>query len=346
MPARYPKPVFIVGSPRSGTTWLYHILLASGDFAIYRSESQVYSRFAAPFGQLRSRTQRQRFLDFWLKSEFHHRSGLDADAFAAEVLRSVQSPGAFLERLMSSICEIQGATRWAECTPDHGLYIKQIRSEFPDARFIHLVRDGRDVATSLAKIGFIAPLRWGTHRADVAAALYWSWINRHIAAATRDHGDSCLVLRYEDLVTDLEATLERLARFIDKPLPVARIEHASIGSISKPNSSFAGSNAQVGIAQWRDRASAEVVAAVEAAIGNDLTAFGYERAHPDARASLSQRAAGLAHTARFEAGLQARRLGLGGRLPDERWDESASPPTDPTLRPGQNLAHIRELVKR
>ena len=75
------KPVFIVGCPRSGTTWLYHLLLSSGGFAIYRSESQVFDRLAHRFGRFVSRSDRSRFLDAWLDSEYFLRSGLDAGIY-------------------------------------------------------------------------------------------------------------------------------------------------------------------------------------------------------------------------------------------------------------------------
>src|SRR5438445_5502651 len=59
-PAREPRsrgkaPVFVLGCGRSGTTLLYHMLLSSGNFAIYRTESNVINLLEPRFGDLRDR---------------------------------------------------------------------------------------------------------------------------------------------------------------------------------------------------------------------------------------------------------------------------------------------------
>ena len=55
--------VFVIGSPRSGTTLLYHML-----FAVYRSESKIFDLLAPRFGNPPLITNRQRMLDFWLQT--------------------------------------------------------------------------------------------------------------------------------------------------------------------------------------------------------------------------------------------------------------------------------------
>ncbi|MEO0578960.1 MAG: sulfotransferase, partial [Pseudomonadota bacterium] len=151
MTARSARPVFVVGSPRSGTTWLYHLLLSAGGFAIYRSESQFYSRFGPSFGWMRQTSDRRAFMEHWQQSEFFLRAGLDADEFHARAMEAPASTGEFLTLFMDSIRAAQGAERWADCTPDHGLYVREIKREIPDALFVHIHRDGRDVALSLAR---------------------------------------------------------------------------------------------------------------------------------------------------------------------------------------------------
>ncbi|HSM18215.1 MAG TPA: sulfotransferase, partial [Gemmatimonadales bacterium] len=98
MPSR--PPVFIVGSPRSGTTWLYHLLLSSGDFAIYRTESRVFDVIGPRFGGLRRRSDRALFLSKWLAGELFYRSGLDADDLTANVLEFCRSAGDLQRILM------------------------------------------------------------------------------------------------------------------------------------------------------------------------------------------------------------------------------------------------------
>ena len=61
---------------------------------------------------------------------------------------------------MGDIAEQQGASRWGECTPEHLLYIDKIKRDIPDAKVIHVIRDGRDVAVSLDRQRWIRPFPW------------------------------------------------------------------------------------------------------------------------------------------------------------------------------------------
>ncbi len=72
----------------------------------------------------------------------------------------------------------QGALRWAETTPAHVLHMQEIVAQIPGALFIHVIRDGRDVAASLEKQGWIRPLPPDRDRPVLAAAAYWDWIVR------------------------------------------------------------------------------------------------------------------------------------------------------------------------
>jgi len=340
------KPVFIVGSPRSGTTWLHHLLLSSGSFAIYRSESQVYSRFASAFSGRPSSSKRKRFLDNWLKSEFFLRSGLDADSFQGNVLANVDSPGDFLRILMEEICAQQDAPRWAECTPDHGLYIEQIKRDFPDALFIHIVRDGRDVALSLARKGFVKPMPWGTYRSESAAAVYWSWITRRIANSEDFANPGFLTVHYEDLVSSLQSTLQRIAEFIDKPIDLQTIAQTPVGSVAQPNTSFEGDKGQVGISRWRSHCDPELLRALEDFASRELKLFGYRRSTPEEKQILSCRIQEAAYRLQFEIRHNLRRRNLAGARVPANWDspDPSKTVTDPTLRPGQNLLLIKKLV--
>jgi len=66
--AKCGAPVFVVGCPRSGTTLLYHMLLSSGGFAVYRAESNVFNLLSPRFGDLGVRKNRQRLMNIWLRT--------------------------------------------------------------------------------------------------------------------------------------------------------------------------------------------------------------------------------------------------------------------------------------
>ena len=153
-------PVFVLGCPRSGTTVLYHMLLSAGNFAIYRAESNVFSVLVPRFGNFRSEQNRRRLMRYWLQSKLFQVSGLDAKQIEDRIMRDCRSGGDFLRILMESVAAKQGMSRWADCTPDHLLYLDEIRHQVPDAHIIHIIRDGRDVALSYVKQGWSYPMPW------------------------------------------------------------------------------------------------------------------------------------------------------------------------------------------
>lgn len=345
-------PVFIVGCPRSGTTWLYHILLSSGGFAIYRNEPKIFTYLAPLFGGFRSRAQRERFLDKWLASEDFDRSGLDAAEFRSRFLAECRSAGDCLRLIMESIARQQDAARWSDCTPDNLLLMDEIQRSFPDARFIHSVRDGRDVALSLSRQAWIRPLPGDrTVPTVVPAALYWDWAIARGRALGKRLGEAYLEVRYEELVRAPQTALDRIAAFLDHPLDYARIQQAGIGSVVRPNTSFAGEVRAQGfqpLGRWRTACPPEQLARVEALIGPRLDELGYERAvSPPPRLSAADRLRRRLYRWNFSARLWLKiHSPLARYLSDTKLLEFRPPldEADETLRPGLHLEYIRRYV--
>jgi Sulfotransferase family len=106
--------------------------------------------------------------------------------------------------------EGQGKPRWGDKTPIYINRMMLIERALPEARFIHLIRDGRDAAVSRAK----RVLKEPTPMHKVAER----WRNRIIRA--REQGPRLghyLELRYEDVVLDTESALGRVCEYIDLP---------------------------------------------------------------------------------------------------------------------------------
>jgi Sulfotransferase family len=98
---------------------------------------------------------------------------------------------------------------WVDHTPDNTRFATTLVDLYPDAKMIHIVRDGRAVAASLL------PLHWGPNRIDTAAR-YWLWHVGHALAAEACLGPGRVTrVRYEDLVEQPEPTLQRLCAFLD-----------------------------------------------------------------------------------------------------------------------------------
>lgn len=269
-------PVFVIGSPRSGTTLLYHLLLSSDGFAEYHAEANVFNLLAPRFGNLASARNREALLNVWLRSEYFKRSGLDPGEFRILVHQRCRSAGDLLRLLMEGVARRQGVHRWAECTPENLLYVPQIAAAFPNARFVHIVRDGRDVACSMAEQGWVGPrdADWPTR--VLHSGLYWDWMvgrgRKHLAA----RGIASLQIRFESLVGEPEKTLAQVAGFIEHDLDYDRINANRVGAAARPNTSFpddaSGSFNPVG--RW-ERLERPVLARLEAAIGERVTQLGY-----------------------------------------------------------------------
>jgi LPS sulfotransferase NodH len=270
-------PVFVVGSPRSGTTLLYHLLLSAGGFAKYYAEASVFNLLAPRFGDLSVARHRDALLDTWLASEFFRRSGLDADAFRAAVEADCRSAGDLLRLLMDGVSRMQGVSRWAECTPDNLLYVPAIREAFPEACFLHIVRDGRDVACSMAEQGWV-----GRHRrADfptraLHGGLYWDWMLSRGRVHLAEPGVRAMEVRFEALVGRPAETLSAIGDFIQHDLSYSTICANQVGTVTRPNTSFPDEIGFNPVGRWRQRLDAKAAARLEAAIGDSLVHLGYE----------------------------------------------------------------------
>ena len=276
--ARSKAPVFVLGSPRSGTTLLYHMLLSSGGFAVYRSETHVFNILEAAYGDLRSPRNKKNLMKAWLGSKLFQVSGLNAAEIEARVMAECHNGGDFLQIVMGEVARKQNVGRWADCTPDHLLYLQRIKQTIPDALIVHIVRDGRDVALSMDKQRWIRPLPCDRDKHLMVAALHWEWIvNRGRESGRKLSADYCEV-RFEELVQNPQAVLNGLSSFLDHDLNYNRILEVGIGTVREPNSSFqkeslGGDFKPVG--RWQDTLSEPDAVKMEALIGGTLTESGY-----------------------------------------------------------------------
>ncbi len=223
------RPIFIIGPPRSGTTLLKDLLNLHPQLDVH---GQDYHEFHHNYPNRKSR------LDF----EHYYFTTADADAdcrrrYRQRVQEDVEKSGCRWFILKISTLSIQID------------YLKRI---FPDARFIQLVRDGRDTICSLEQLRAhlesesgskralgAAPDPWGLHCADqnlpplIRAAASWMF---HVGQSHGDlrfaGADSFLRLRYEDLVQDPQASLGTVLSFIDDDLKLAEEMHGALGEIS------------------------------------------------------------------------------------------------------------------
>lgn len=196
--------VFLVGSPRSGTTWLQR-LLASHPAIRTGQESHVIEFYVGP--QWR---QWRRLLDPTIAG----RGGVGIGCYVTEdefltILRSYM-----LDLLRPMLRSVSRGELFLEKSPGHALYIPEIRHLLPDARFIHIVRDPRDVVSSLLSVSRSWGRKWAP--SDVRSASK-TWVKhvRAVREASVDMAPSQFIeVSYEQLYEQPTAVLRQLLQFL------------------------------------------------------------------------------------------------------------------------------------
>jgi len=203
-----PRPtVFIVGAPRSGTTFLQN-LLGAHPLVATSQETDLFDHYVGPW---RSQWERQlpESAEEWKR---RRHKGLPAILTEEEFDALL---GQVIERVHAATMALKpGARVLLEKVPGYGLHGNLILRYVPQARFIHLVRDGRDVAASMLRASRGWGHGWAPKTAEVASAL---WRDHVLAARTiADSTDRYTEARYEELCGDGGAELlHRLFSFCE-----------------------------------------------------------------------------------------------------------------------------------
>ena len=240
--------VFVLGSPRSGTTFLAG---AIGSLPGLIDLGEVAA----------------------LKAAIPELSQVTPEAAAPELRTLLRRAG----RL-----GLVGRQRGVEQTPESVFVAPALAAAFPDARFIHIVRDGRDVVCSLLERGWLSAGRGGEDDAGHpygSAARFWveperadefahasdarraAWAWRRYVTAARELEEGALEIRYERLTGHPDEVAGVVARFLDAPLEPMRVAFRA---------AHGGS-----VGRWERDLSAEDLAEVEEEAGELLSQLGY-----------------------------------------------------------------------
>jgi hypothetical protein len=131
--------------------------------------------------------------------------------------RESRSQVEFIERFHRAVLENSGKLIWVEKTPKNGERFHFVRRHFPNAKLVHIIRDGRDVVCSLRRTAFakLDHSPWESVEAVLRCAVQW---RTSVRAGLRLRGDPAYYeLRYEDLVRDPVSTLRDLTGFLGVP---------------------------------------------------------------------------------------------------------------------------------
>ena len=190
--------------------------------------------------------------------------------------------------------EGQGKPRWGDKTPAYVKRMPTIERALPEARFIHVIRDGRDVSLSRGK------RRLAEGDAPGPERVAEMWRNRILNAREDAKGlGHYLEIRYEDLVIDTESTLRRVAELVELPWDPAMLTYyeraperlaemardlpATEKKLSRSGDERMRAHALAAepptadrIATWKERMSDDDRVAFESVAGDLLAELGYE----------------------------------------------------------------------
>jgi len=281
-----------MGCHRSGTNLLYDTLLSAGGFAVYRGYLPVHKLLIPRFGGFHDPKNREKIMKIWLRSKGFRRSGLDAKQLTARILADCRNGGDFIRIQMEEIARRQHVERWALYDPDMVHFVREVKQEIPEALFVHMIRDGRDIALSLKKMEGFKPFPWQRENGSLnETALYWVWLVTQGRQYGREIPSDYMEVRYEELIREPRKILAELGRFLDHDLDYDRILSTGLGTLQESNSSFRDEKQRSGspVERWKERLSGTQVAELEALIGDTLEEFGYSRATSGAGENTSFR---------------------------------------------------------
>ena len=271
------KTVFIVGCPRSGTTLLQQMLDAHPDIAI-APETHFMRQFWGShkrYGDLTEDDNYNRLIKDILNLPEFSEMELDAQAFAKTAWEVERSYAAIFQLLLQKFAQKNQVSIVGEKTPNHVLYMPDIQTIFPEACFIHIVRDPRSVVNSWRSV----PWSTGTVSGD---AEMW----RHYVSATQRKPpkgiNKLFTLQYEQLVVAPEKSLRSLCDFIHLEFASAMLDYHRQNSrlVNVEREPWKQNSVkpvnQQSLTKWQTDLSTQQVAQIEGIAWAEMRRFGYE----------------------------------------------------------------------
>jgi hypothetical protein len=291
------KPLFILGLPRSGTTLTQSLLDGHPQLLTDMGDSRFFKWYrlarGKPFAEQVHLAERH-LLHMWRpegayyqhllghiphEAVFHH--------FRELLDQSDKEPKDFLESYILAIGLAEGSLDddthyWVEKTPRNEYYLAKLVDWWPDAHFIHVIRDPRDVMASY-KMRAIKNER----PVPAVGALAFAWgksVRQGIKYEERLGSNRYLFVRYEDLVSHLEQQLQRVTSFLNiRDEPSLRKPTKGHGEIPWGGNAATGTKRfrvhQKRTKKWESELSDAEVRALEALLRKEMAGMDYTPAN-------------------------------------------------------------------
>lgn len=262
-------PIFIVGMNGSGTTMLADSLAHHPQLYVLPHESKVLPYFLqrqSEFGDLGQLDARRRLAAEIGRSKAYWQSNGKQDLVLSDSALSEPGFAAVVSAIYLHFAERQGKRRWGDKSPINTQHIAALAQAFTDARFVHIVRDGRDAAQSFHR-------RWGFH--PVHTILRWK---RIVGMGIRQGGQigahRYLQVTYESLTRQPAEEMKRICDFLDLEFDEAILKSSM--PYLDPGAAQRGAGTMVQNSnKWQRYFNSDQVAALEKIAGRMLVSLGY-----------------------------------------------------------------------
>jgi len=288
LPGWYEHPIFVVGHRKTGTTLVQELLDGHPQLAVLPGESNHFNTFVPrePVGAQAQRWWLLRLITpsgippFWALGK-----PSDRDPYAEFTARllglAAANPGRDVLGMAAVALAAGDRAAWVEKTPGHEHRFDAMLSAYPQARFVHVVRDPRSVAAAIVRLDRATDQQ--TDLVDVGLT-----IRRSFEAAERNRGERYLVVRYEDLVGDPAAVMRRVADFAEIDWSDTLLTPTVGGVVATSNSAWSARKVTGEIEGrrldlWREELDPAAAGLIAAATRSAARSYGYELPRPGIR---------------------------------------------------------------
>lgn len=258
------QPIFIIGAPRSGTTFLASLLSVTEYGPPF--ETHFITKYYKQLHHYGNLNELKNF-SFLLKDILNERPVMqwDLQINIKDFFKSFSQPIHY-SNVVNQLCLMaskkRGYDSWGDKTPNYLGNLDILYTLFPNSKYIYIIRDGRDVALSLHEKD------WGPNNIYFSAQ-YWNSLNKENKYLDKlALSGNLLTLKYEDLIDETELSIKKIYGFLDIEYNINDTKNLLL-TVKKGNYN-----------KWKMKMSSHQIEVFDSIAAETLKKHGYETSVP------------------------------------------------------------------